>query len=207
MLIEVTPQFFGDSKNYEVLVEGVERVAGVDGLTCEIGLRKGAGSYYIMDTLKRTKQPKVHIAIDPYGNIEYPEGDEDKTIRCDYNNEMRDDCLVELYLYTRKTESPFIFFNLEDTEFFARYADGVPVYRQQKDLINTYAFVHFDGPHTARHVRTEIDFFLPRTPKGAVFVFDDVELYDHKTIDEYLHSLGWDCYTQTERKWAYQRTT
>lgn len=203
MIIKFFPELPTDSANYEVLVEGVEKVANIDGLTCEIGVRRGGGTKYIVDAIKSTKQNKVHIAIDPYGNIEYAEGDDGRSVRCDYTNAMRDECMVNLYLYCLQNQLPFIFFNLEDTEFFTRFADGVPVYSEQKHLINDYAFVHFDGPHTTRHIKTEIDFFEPRSPLGAVWVFDDVALYDHALIDAYVKSLGWHCYRTTERKWAY----
>lgn len=199
----LTPQLPTDSHNYEVITEGVEKVAAVEGLTCEIGLRRGGGTKYIIDALLATQQQKTHIAIDPYGNIEYPEGDDDKVIRCDYTNTMRDECLVELYLYCLQKKQPFIFFNLEDTEFFTRFADGVPVYDTHKHLLNQYAFVHFDGPHTVRHLKLEMDFFHSRCPKGAVWVFDDVKLYNHHEIDAYAHTLNWKLYRTTDRKWAY----
>jgi len=201
----IEPEFETDSLNYDVIVEGIERIKDVDGFTCEIGLRRGGGSFHIIDTLFKTEQKKTHIAIDPYGNIEYPEGDDEQVIRCDYTNSMRDDCLANMYLLCQRREISFLFFNLEDTEFFARYADGVPVYNEHKQLVNQYSFVHFDGPHTVRHLKTEIDFFHPRSPQGAVWVFDDVGLYKHSETHAYLKSLGWSALRTTERKWSYQR--
>ena len=62
----------GDSGNYEVLSEGIKRVAGIEGMSCEIGLRRGGGTFHIMESLKATGQQRLHIAIDPYGNIDYP---------------------------------------------------------------------------------------------------------------------------------------
>ncbi len=204
MKVILEPELPTDSQNYDVLTEGVARTQSVVGMTCEIGLRRGGGTKYILDALVDTKQQdKVHIAIDPFGNIEYPEGDDGQVIRCDYTNAMRDECLVNLYLYAAQRQVSILFFNLEDTEFFTRFADGVPVYRNTKSLETQYSFVHFDGPHTVRHLKTEIDFFHPRTPTGAVFVFDDVGLYDHAEIDAYLTGLGWSVYRTTPRKWAY----
>jgi hypothetical protein len=206
MKVDIVPEFECDSDNYDVLVTGVEKVAAIEGLTCEIGLRRGGGSFHIMETLRNTQQNKTHIAIDPYGHIAYPEGDAGEVLQLDYTNDMRNMCLINMYLYCRIQKMPFLFFNLEDTEFFTRFADGVPVYNEEKQLINQYAFVHFDGPHTVRHVETEIDFFHSRSPLGAVWVFDDVALYNHSEIDAYLQILGWSCYQQTTRKWAYTKT-
>lgn len=194
-----------DSHNYDVLTAGVARVKDIPGMTCEIGLRRGGGTKYIIDALADTQQQKVHIAIDPFGNIEYPEGDDDRLIRCDYTNDMRDECLMNLYLYCQQRQVSLLFFNLEDTEFFARFGDGVPVYDTAKTLQTQYSFVHFDGPHTVRHLKAEIDFFHARTPVGAVFVFDDVALYRHSEIDDYLSTIGWEVYQTSPRKWAYAK--
>lgn len=191
-----------DSENYEVITEGVEKVKDVVGMTAEIGLRRGGGSYFIVEALKNTDQNKVHIAIDPYGNIEYADGDV-KVIRADYTNDMRDECMINMYLYCKQRQQPFIFFNLEDTEFFTRFADGVPVYNEVKTIENQYSFVHFDGPHSVAALKVEIAFFHERTPKGAVFVFDDVALYDHDAVHEVLKGLGWSVFKTTPRKWAY----
>lgn len=205
MDVKLIPSLPTDSKNYEVLTEGVEKIASIDGLTCEIGLRRGGGTKYILDALRATGQQRVHIAVDPYGNIEYPEGDDGRVIRCDYTNEMRDEALVNLYLYCLQNKQPFIFFNLQDTEFFARFADGVPVYNQQKTIHTQYALVHFDGPHTVDCLREEVDFFQSRSPQGSVWVFDDVGLYDHQQVHQYVRTLGWKLYRTTERKWAYSK--
>ena len=203
MKVTIEADLPSDSQNYEVLTEGVGKVVDVPGMTCEIGLRRGGGTKFIIDALVDTKQTKTHVTLDPFGNIEYPEGDDDRIIRCDYTNDMRDECLANLYLYARQKKQSVLFFNLEDTEFFARFGDGVPVYHTTKSLETNYSFVHFDGPHTVRHLKLEIDFFHSRTPTGAVFVFDDVKLYSHDDIDVYLTTLGWEVYRTTDRKWAY----
>ncbi len=229
MIINVITQqiacdFQGDSKNYEVLTNGIKRVTEIEGMTCEIGLRRGGGTFHIMEALRDTKQQKLHIAIDPYGNIDYPisseYGDahnklmgetgnpllENNTImKCDYTNTMRNECLIELYYYCLVNNMPFLFFNLEDTEFFKRYSDGVPFYNDTvgKQLMREYAFVHFDGPHTVEALRVEVNFFHPRSVTGAVWVFDDVNWYDHAQIHTHIESLGWTSYETTERKIAY----
>jgi len=205
MKVTLTPTLPGDSDDYEMLHSAVQLLweNAVPGMTCEIGLRRGGGTKAIIDALKDFELQKLHIAIDPYGNIEYHE-DNIQRIRRDYTNTMRDECLIELYLYCLQNQQAFQFFNLEDTEFFARYFDGVPVYDDVKTIENEYALVHFDGPHSAEAIRAEIDFFDARTPKNAVFVFDDVALYDHeKNVDPYLLDLGWDWFEKGERKWSY----
>jgi hypothetical protein len=204
MEIIVRPSLPTDSADYEVLVEAVRKVAGVAGMTCEIGLRRGGGSRYIFDTLLKTKQQKLHIAIDPYGNIPYAPNDKDVVV-FDYTNAMRNECLLNIYLYCLQTNASFLFFNMEDVEFFARFSDGVPVYEGHKRIETHYSLVHFDGPHSLVAVKAEVDFFHPRSHRGAVFVFDDVGLYEHSEVDAHLTSLGWVAYRKAARKWAYTK--
>lgn len=193
----------GDSDDYQLLTKGIELSKGVIGMTCEIGLRRGGGSKYIIDALVAHGR-KIHIAIDPYGSIEY-EHKEGDFVRLDYTNEMRDECLSNLYAYTRQVEVSFLFFNLEDTEFFKRYSDGIPIYSESKYIKNQYSFVHFDGPHAVKPLQGEIDFFLPRTPVGACWVFDDVtNYYDHDIIEKRLFKSGFKLIEKLYHKALYQ---
>lgn len=198
------PNLPTDSSDYDVITRGVSRILDVPGMTCEIGLRRGGGTKYILDALVSTNQKRTHVAIDPYGNIDYEDGDS-HTTKYDYTNEMRDECLVNLYSYARQLKQNVLFFNLEDTEFFSRYADGIPVYQEKKRIESLYAFIHFDGPHSIIALRREIAFFEIRSVRGAVFVFDDVENYDHTSIDRYLTSNGWLGLDTSTRKWSYMK--
>lgn len=204
MQIQILPELPTDSKNYDVLTRGVVRAKDVPGLTCEIGLRRGGGSKAIIEGMLESGVKKIHIAIDPFGDMEYADGDV-RAVRYGYTNAMRNECLMNLYLYCFTHGINFYFFGLEDTEFFRRFADGVPVYEEQKEIVQDYSFVHFDGPHSVAAVREEVGFFHARTREGAVFVFDDVHLYDHSVIDELLDASGWQLYETSERKWAYFR--
>lgn len=199
-MIELTT----DSGDYHLLTQGIELSAAVEGMTCEIGLRRGGGSKFILDALKIHAPHKIHIAIDPYGHIEY-EHKQDQKVRLDYTNEMRDECLANLYQYTLQQKQQFIFFPLEDTEFFKRFADGVPVYNLEKVIETKYSFVHFDGPHSIAPLWAEIEFFAQRIDKGACFVFDDVNgYYNHDFIEGTLFSMGFLLIQKTYHKALYQ---
>ena len=52
--------------------------------------------------------------------------------------------------------------------------------------MTTYDFVHFDGPHTTKAVLSEALFFAVRSNPGTRFVFDDVDTYDFKLIQDAL---------------------
>lgn len=194
----------GDSADYHLISKGVQMSMATPGMTCEIGLRRGGGTKHIIDVLAGEVRRKVHIAIDPYGHIPY-EHKQDQVVQLDYTNQMRDECLANLYQYTLLKKVPFIFFNLEDTEFFKRYHDGVPVYDIEKSLQNRYSFVHFDGPHAVQPLKEEIFFFLERSEPGTCWVFDDVTgYYDHDEIEAVLFAHGFKLIEKTRHKALYQ---
>jgi cephalosporin hydroxylase len=220
-------EVFGtDSQEYEILYNATKKIKGTPGAVVEIGTRRGGSARIIIDALTEvgdTARPM--FCIDPYGNIDYPEtnkaistfqpgrgveGDPMSTetvnlIKHDYDNNMRNRIIPSLYFYAYQRGLDFTFFCLEDIEFFARYADGVPVYNEYKQLVNDYAFVFYDGPHTNDFVDKELEFFVPRSPVGAVAVFDDVWMYSHDEIVEqkWLFPNGWELLERGAVKASY----
>jgi len=179
-----------DSREYHILENAAKSIKSIDGMTCEIGVREGGGSQIILDALRNTNQSKVHIAIDPFGNIDY-EHWETRKDKVDYTNKMKNNMLKNMYTYCSKYNMEVLFFPLEDTEFFKKYADGVPVYNDYKQVLNSYALVFFDGPHTSKLVRDEFDFFKNKVPIGGMLIFDDIDQYPHMTaLDEYIQSFN-----------------
>lgn len=195
-----------DNVDNQLISESVKLIADVKGLTCEIGLRAGGGSHLIMKTLKETGQDKTHIAIDPFGNILY-EAHDNVYGRLGYNNVMRNKCLTKLYQISTELKSDFLFFQLEDTEFFKRYSDGIPVYKcDEKTIENTYSFVYFDGPHALKSVLAEFLFFNERVANGAIFLFDDITHYDHALLEnDYLFKNNWQLINKTTTKANYKK--
>ena len=200
--------FRGDSRDYYVLRKAVKAIANVPGLVMEIGLREGGGMKIILDELIATRKPWNVISIDPYGSIPFKGADGEELEESEYTNRMKCETLEKMYRFL--TDYPninWLFFPLEDTEFFNRYGNGVPVYTDTtSSYLNTYSLVHFDGPHETDVVMTEVDFFLPRTVVGSMFVFDDVEhFYDHKKVEEYIFQRGFECIEKTDVKAMYRR--
>ena len=201
-----------DSLEYEILVAAVlaARDLDIDALSCEIGLREGGGTKLMLDALWESGQgARTHLAIDPYGNIEY-RGFEDDVRHFDYTNMMRNRCMVDLYTYiwnAFQNNLNVIFMCLEDTEFFDRFADGVPVYSEFKRLATKYAVVHYDGPHASGPLHAELAFFTPRMVQGGMAVFDDIGNYDHTALEnEKLFPAGYELVAKGERKASYRKT-
>ena len=174
----------GDSKEYEFFDEAVKLLKNPIGVSVEIGVRRGMGTKCIIDAYRKY-HPGIklkHLGIDPYGDIIYRTADSDLGGRLDYTNKMKQEALLDLI----KEYPEFNFINLEDSEFFKRFADGYPVYDNEKKLLTQYEMVHFDGPHDTESVMKEVNFFLDRKPKQCVYVFDDIDTHDIDRIGEHL---------------------
>lgn len=194
-----------DSGEYEILTEGVRRIKDVTGMLCEIGTRRAGSLVHIINALGANEDYDRNIAfIDPYGDIEYAHREGDVR-RLDYTNIMRNETFgaffTRLSTY-RVNPVPFV---MEDTEFFKRFADGVPFYAHGKKLETQYALVFFDGPHNVASVLEEIAFFNPRTPVNGVWVFDDIGFYDHAKIEVELFKTGWELLQKGGIKASYVR--
>jgi len=163
----------GDSTEYEIITEACKTL-GDNLLTAEIGVRQGKGTATILETLKDKKH--WHIGIDPYGNLDYQHYDKSSSYTCDYTNSMK------LQLIKDIDYENFTLFPMGDDEFMKRFSDGVPIYREKKEIINKYDLVHFDGPHKTVDVIKEVVFFGERSHAGTVFVFDDYPKFNMDLI-------------------------
>lgn len=194
-----------DSGEYEILRRAAEAVRDLDGLSIELGLREGGGSQHMVEPLMDTSlKSRVHIAIDPYGSLPY-EWKEGEVAPWVYDNTMRNNALINLYKMTHKTKVNFLFFCMLDNQFFDRFKDGVPVfYAAEEKLLNEYVLVHFDAVHSFSVVQEEVEFFLPRTIPGSIFVFDDINgFYDHESIEKLLFAQGWSIKEKGLKKASY----
>jgi hypothetical protein len=199
----------GDSLDYELLYMAAASIKHVSGIVCEIGTRRGGSLRHIIDGLLSVDDINRNVVcIDPYGNIEYASG-ENEVIRQDYTNNMRNESLPNIYTYVQNRPINVVFFCLEDTEFFDRFATGVPFYQEYKEVVNQYAMVFFDGPHDTPSLMKELEFFYPRSPLGAQYVFDDVNLYPHQKIHDDLLAHGFELAQKGTlgRKLRYVKTT
>jgi len=178
----------GDSSEYELLQKWIKdykfNLNQEYILTCEIGVREGLGSKIIMDEVitHRTGKPYYHIGIDPYGNLNYQHYDSSRSYQADYTNEMYEQCVKDFQDYKN-----FTLLKLTDIEFMKRYLDGIPTFEHSAfQLLTTYDFIHFDGPHTTKDVLREVIFFADRSKKNTKFAFDDYKLYDYELMERVL---------------------
>ena len=98
----------GDSTEYEYISE---EIAKLDlppvVLTCEIGLRRGLGSQTIMDSvIAKGPEHYRHLAVDPYGNLNYQHYDDRPPYTADYTVNMKTETLFDL-VWKQDEISPF----------------------------------------------------------------------------------------------------
>lgn len=199
-----------DSGEYDLLARATAEVvsAQVPGLTCEIGVRTGGGTQVILDELARSPFPYTHIAIDPWGGLNYDISDTVLYVDTIYNDRMRRECLADLYEHAMLREVDLQVIVMTDREFFRRFETGVYVYRGGlSEVINRYAMVHFDGPHDTPHVLDEVAFFGPRAPMGAWWVFDDHRLYDKARVLAAAAQYGFTLEQEGRIKMVLRRTS
>jgi hypothetical protein len=199
-------------EDYHLLFEAAKAIANVSGLSIEIGTREGGSSKWIIDgLLSHQKAIRTHIMVDPYGEIPYvtldvQETNQNYVIHGRYGNDLRNIAIPGIFALCEGTWVDPLFFQMTDEQFFKRYADGVPVYIDRKEwIINQYALVFLDGPHSLLNVTNEMFFFEPRCDHGSIMVFDDVDLYSHDKIHQYLISKKWKPLHKNERKLSYQK--
>ena len=193
----------GDSKEYEFISEEIEKLDLKDVvLSCEIGLRRGMGSQTIMDAVISKGVPYYrHIAVDPYGNLNYQHYDNVDPYTADYTDNMKVETLYDLVKYKE-----FAFFEFPDTYFFETMKNGYPMSIDgQMYMKDTYSIVHLDGPHTTLAVNDEISFFMRRMEEESIIILDDHKTYNTQTIDWSLNKMGFKIVRKGERKLIYKR--
>lgn len=199
----------GQERGYDILNTALNMSPNM-GLTCDIGVRKGRSSQLIMEHISRTKQNPTHIAIDPYGSIEYHAGRVLAPGVTEYSNPMRRETMHNLSKVALELHVNLLFLPMEDSEFFIRFADGVPIYEGTKRFVNEYSFAFIDGQHSLEAVQVAIDFFATRILPDGVLMFDNCDVYDHSQAHHKLLESGFIYLTElemndTDYKKVYQR--
>lgn len=179
----------GDSGEYELLAQGVELSKEVEGMLCEVGLREGLGTKFIIDAAIIHRPGSVVVSVDPYGSILYKPRHHMEPCRLDYTNDMHKQCIADLSAYVVGKNIEWLFSKLTDQKFFEIYADGVPLYDLEEQVVNKYSFCHLDGPHSVEDLCREIDWFAERMDAGAILAIDDITL-DFVPLEEVEDHMG-----------------
>jgi|TARA_E500000178_G_C16971289_1_gene731053 hypothetical protein len=193
----------GDSLEYEFITEEIKKLNLNDiVLTCEIGLRRGLGSKTIMDAvIAKGVETYRHIAIDPYGNLDYQHYDDVPSATADYTDHMKIETLYDLVKYKE-----FAFFEFPDTYYFETMKGGYPLSIDGKiEMHDKYSVVHLDGPHTTLAVEQQITFFMRYMEDESILILDDHKTFYKQSIDWCLKKVGFKVVREGDRKLIYKR--
>jgi hypothetical protein len=193
-----------DHHYHGVLYNASKKIKDVNGIVCELGLREGGGlGVMMLGCLDNKDINRPFISIDPYGNIEY-EWRDNTMVVFDYDNQMKNRTLKNIYSLCEKFNLNFMFYNLEDTEFFSKYSDGIQIYDILKSVNNEYALVHLDGPHTTNKLLEELEFFCKRVNNNGMIVLDDIkEYYNYELIKNYLYENDFELFEESHIKASF----
>ncbi len=195
-------KFTGDSVEYDVLADAVKMLKKPIGCSVELGVRLGLGSKTIIDAY-RNYHPQtrlVHLGIDPYGNIDYAASDSVLARKFNYDNLMKKTTLINF----AEDYPEFHLVNFEDSEFFNRFADGYPIYEENKILISKYELVAFDGPHDTKSVLKEAVFFNQRKADQTVWIFDDISGLKWATLENFMSKARFRLVKKGENKAIFE---
>lgn len=179
-------------ESYDLIKRYAKTIKGVEGLTCEIGVRMGLGSKSIIEGCLENDDKRTHLCIDPYGNIVTDNPIYGVPRRHDHTNERKFKCMMALGTFAFENKYNVLFLPFEDSEFYNRFADGVPVYIEEKQVINKYALVHIDGAHNYNAVAVAAKFFIARMDVNSIIIFDNCDHYNHSSIEhDILYPAGY----------------
>ena len=94
--------------------------------------------------------------------------------------------------------------NFEDSEFFNRFADGYPIYEENKILISKYELVAFDGPHDTKSVLKEAVFFNQRKADQTVWILDDISGLKWATLENFMSKARFRLVKKGENKAIFE---
>jgi len=185
-----------DSSDYDLFREAAAQMPLGPYLAIEIGIREGGSLSMLMQSIAQRQEEERNemyvVGVDRYGGLAQQHS-ETQSMVLDYTNSMRNRAISSLYQIAEHLKVNWAFYNMDDDDFIDLLdINGVPVFQNGKKTFYTdIAFCHFDGPHHSEMVLNEvvgIEFFAV---DGAVFVFDDIPLFDMEPTLKYLAEHGW----------------
>ena len=195
----------GDSFEYEIIESAVKKLSNPIGASFEIGVRRGMGSKKIIDSYRKyhpNLKELIHIGLDPYGNLPYTFSEErkDRVEDALYTNLMKRETLINFL----KKYPEFYFINLDTHEYFKRFSDGYPIYKNKKKIINKFEIVHFDGLHDLENITLEVKFFLNHLSSQTIFIFDDIDAFDMQKIRKILLDNNFKDFESGKKKASFE---
>ena len=181
------------------IVENLE----VRGAYAQIGLGTGDSAHTI---LQSTPLDKKLIIVDPYGSIGYRMMYEDElgypSTKESRDNNVQIEVLAGLYDYALESQRHFLFYPMEDIEFYQRFQRGIFYYEEGEQIrTNEYGFVYFNAENCIGNLIEGIRFMDERTPKDGVWVFNNINDYNtrqQEMLDELMEEANMDAQWESD---------
>ena len=169
----------------------------VRGLFAQIGLGHGESARTILNKIPSDKKL---VIIDPYGSIGMRTIHADKLGYPDSwlarDNDFSVEVLSKLYLWSYQQKKHFLFYPMEDVEFFERFQTGIFYYDEGEQIrTNEYGFVYFNAENCIGDLIEGIRFMDERTPKDGVWIFNNINDYNtrqQELLDELMEEANMD---------------
>jgi hypothetical protein len=202
---------FPDGPTASQTIRCCTSILHLDGGTAEVGVYKGGSSKLVMETFAKAGQSNIHIGIDPYGNMSFWDYEwnqhriEDNANYPGYTNRLGYYTQSLLFNFAHENKQDYLYFKLTDSDFYKIFADGVPIYKEEPSMLNSYRLVLIDGNHKTSCVLEAIHYFDQKMVKDGIIIFDDVNRYPHKDlVHPVLISLGYTEEDTTNDRIAYK---
>ena len=175
----------------------------VRGAYAQIGLGTGDSAHTI---LQSTPLDKKLIIVDPYGSIGYRMMSEDElgypSTKESRDNNVQIEVLAGLYDYALESQRHFLFYPMEDIEFYQRFQTGIFYYNEGEQIrTNEYGFVYFNAENCIGNLIEGIRFMDERTPKDGVWVFNNINDYNtrqQELLDELMEEANMDAQWESD---------
>ena len=175
----------------------------VRGAYAQIGLGTGESARTI---LQSTPLDKKLVIVDPYGSMGYRMMDDDKlgypSIKVSRDNNVQIEILAGLYKLALESQKHFLFYPMEDIEFYQRFQTGIFYYDEGEQIrTNEYGFVYFNAENCIGDLIEGIRFMDERTPKDGVWVFNNINDYNtrqQELLDELMEEANMDAQWESD---------
>lgn len=139
----------------------------------EIGCWKGGSTMALMKAVKDSGIDRWVFSVDPYGSKPFKLGDGIQK-EADYNEEIYRDAMVNFAIYAKELGVKHYHWRMT-SEDFMEFAPEIEFWDKGKTIDLKFGFVFIDGDHDGEVVGGEMDWLIPRMPKGkSMIVLDDL---------------------------------
>lgn len=157
----------------------------------EIGTRRGGTAIMILDQILKSMNPERFLyTVDPYGEIPYMKGMEDKVDGLRFGEDNYRTAMKNISDFCERYAANWIPFREKSTNFFASHQDN---YYRNMSIANKFAAVFIDGDHAPEVVLSDIYWSKYTLHDNGVIIMDDINFFiNNEDILKELNTGKWE---------------